>query len=143
MKLINTILAVALLGTVSAPVLAHRFDAKLDEVRMSLDIQGEHLIGLACHTDKMDMCATLSGIDLALDLLRDIPTEASDAEIEKGVRRASLALRPLTDEHALAGQYAGLSDSEKARANTILDEVIHKDGDLMIIMGNLKKSAGK
>lgn len=144
MKQIKSLIAAALLlGTVSAPVLAHRFDAKLEEVRMSLDIQGERLTELACNTNNMNMCATRSGVDLALDLLRDIPTDASDAEIEKGMRRASLALRPITDEHALAGQYDGLTDSEKARADAILTEVIHKDGDLMIIMGNLKKAAGK
>lgn len=142
-KLNKTILIVALLGAVSTPVMAHRFDAQLDKVRMSLDVQGERLTELACNTNNMNMCATRSGVDLALDLLRDIPTEASDAEIEKSVRRASQAIRLVTDHHAMSGQYDGLTDSQKVQADTILTEVIHQDGWMLEVLSDIKIGRGE
>ena len=143
MKL-KTLIATALLGAVvSAPALAHDYQAEVNQYRQTFETQQKRIVKVACKEGKMDLCPVASSMRIAAKLLAMTPADASNHELLERLEMVDDVFISSTDEHALKGQFEGLNEAETNEANEALTEAIHASGHLMKIMGTIMKSEGK
>lgn len=143
MKMINTLIAVALLGAASAPALAHEHTNDVFNIRTDLQFAQNRLAAIGCTQQNDAMCAAVSSIRMAGVTLSAIPESAGDVELYNDLTIAADILMPATNERALKGQFEGLDAAQSEQASKILTDVMHQSGNLLGLIADLESKKGK